>query len=456
MEIDIDQNTIRSYINNYQGHTRYQRLLALVEKQPKYKFESLRIALELAKQEKKLFFYYEVVKILRRQFHEHPEQCPISDFGTDSNFDRTVSQDYKNEVKKKEQEIQQLQKSLLRDSMRIAFNELGKIHYSYGYLSDAIKSWVKSHDFSTDQDDLFQMAFQIAQAAYEAGSQSYLIKYSGEAEARDKGKNNSQTMQIKILDAMSSLFQEKFSTAAHRFVNITISDPQILSQYLTAQDLAYYIIITSLHSLGRSELKKSILGGSNFKNLMEAAPQVSEIIENFLNGKYQEFQDSLTHIVNALKFDINFGHKIHQIVGEIRKKALIQYVIPYKVIDMNEIAKAFDLSIEQIEAEIAELIVSKKIQAKIDSHSKLLYSRKDNETLNSYKEAVNFGRVFIQETENALLRVNVLQKNKVLKPVNMITQNMSSGSGGNRTNRGDTNMGSNDLMMRQSLDNMQQ
>lgn len=38
---------------------------------------------------------------------------------------------------------------------------------------------------------------------------------------------------------------------------------------------------------------------------------------------------------------------------------------------MREIAKAFDLGIEQIESEIAELIVSKKIQAKIDSHSKV-------------------------------------------------------------------------------------
>jgi hypothetical protein len=36
-------------------------------------------------------------------------------------------------------------------------------------------------------------------------------------------------------------------------------------------------------------------------------------------------------------------------------------VTPYKVIDMHEIAKAFNLSIEQIEAEIAELIVKKKI-----------------------------------------------------------------------------------------------
>jgi len=33
--------------------------------------------------------------------------------------------------------------------------------------------------------------------------------------------------------------------------------------------------------------------------------------------------------------------------------------MPYKVIDMREIAKAFDISIEKIEIEIAELIVSK-------------------------------------------------------------------------------------------------
>lgn len=44
---------------------------------------------------------------------------------------------------------------------------------------------------------------------------------------------------------------------------------------------------------------------------------------------------------------------------------------PYKVIDMREIAKAFDLSVEQVEQEIAHLIVTKQIQAKIDSHSKV-------------------------------------------------------------------------------------
>jgi|LauGreDrversion4_2_1035121.scaffolds.fasta_scaffold121379_2 hypothetical protein len=42
-----------------------------------------------------------------------------------SDFERMVSQEYQNQKKRKEAEIANLQKSLLRDSMRIAFFELG-------------------------------------------------------------------------------------------------------------------------------------------------------------------------------------------------------------------------------------------------------------------------------------------------------------------------------------------
>jgi hypothetical protein len=38
---------------------------------------------------------------------------------------------------------------------------------------------------------------------------------------------------------------------------------------------------------------------------------------------------------------------------------------------LREIAKEFNLSLEMIEIEIADLIVNSKIQAKIDSHSKV-------------------------------------------------------------------------------------
>jgi len=74
-------------------------------------------------------------------------------------------------------------------------------------------------------------------------------------------------------------------------------------------------------------------------------------------------------------FDLYFGGKIQHLLTEIRRKALIQYVSPYKVIDMREIAKAFELTVEKVETEIAHLIVTKQIQAKIDSHSKVRPTR---------------------------------------------------------------------------------
>jgi len=59
-------------------------------------------------------------------------------------------------------------------------------------------------------------------------------------------------------------------------------------------------------------------------------------------------------------------------------KALNQYVLPYKVIDMREIATAFGVGLDLVEEELAELIASGKIKAKIDSHKKLMYARKEN------------------------------------------------------------------------------
>lgn len=53
------------------------------------------------------------------------------------------------------------------------------------------------------------------------------------------------------------------------------------------------------------------------------------------------------------------------------------------------------MKVEAVEKELADLIGAKQIKAKIDSYGKLLYSRKDDETLLSYREAVHVGAKFI-------------------------------------------------------------
>ena len=97
-------------------------------------------------------------------------------------------------------------------------------------------------------------------------------------------------MVIKILDSMGSLFVDNFKEAAIRLANVTIVDDQSIYKICTPHDIAFYVTLCSLSSLDRKELRRHILSSSQFKNLMEQVPETTDIIENYLNGKYMEFQ----------------------------------------------------------------------------------------------------------------------------------------------------------------------
>lgn len=50
------------------------------------------------------------------------------------------------------------------------------------------------------------------------------MKYSAEADARDKQKNQARTMMIKVLDGLGALFVDNFKDASIRLANVSIVD----------------------------------------------------------------------------------------------------------------------------------------------------------------------------------------------------------------------------------------
>ena len=71
-----------------------------------------------------------------------------------------------------------------------------------------------------------------------------------------------------------------------RLSNITLVEDDQINKFVTPTDLAFYITLTALSSLNRKEIKEHILSSSQFKNLMEIVPETSDIVENYLNGRY--------------------------------------------------------------------------------------------------------------------------------------------------------------------------
>lgn len=164
--------------------------------------------------------------------------------------------------------------------------------------------------------------------------------------------------------------------------------------------------------MSRLELKNEVMSKSHVLSLLENYEDLSNTFDNFLNGRFEELQMQINKIQEELKYDLFFGTQT--IYRMIRNKNLQQYVAPYKVIDMREIATAFGISLQMVEEDLAEQIQNGSIKAKIDSNKKLLYSRQVNTQQETYKKAVQVGDKFIRDTEEMLLKINLIRNNLVL------------------------------------------
>jgi hypothetical protein len=54
MEVDSQSQSLSAYINQYQGHTRFARLLVMADKNPQLRQEALNLCLQYAVAEKKI------------------------------------------------------------------------------------------------------------------------------------------------------------------------------------------------------------------------------------------------------------------------------------------------------------------------------------------------------------------------------------------------------------------
>lgn len=54
MEVEFDPSTLKAYISQYTGNSRFTRLLILADKQRVLRIDAIKLCLEMAKAEKKI------------------------------------------------------------------------------------------------------------------------------------------------------------------------------------------------------------------------------------------------------------------------------------------------------------------------------------------------------------------------------------------------------------------
>jgi COP9 signalosome complex subunit 1 len=91
--------------------------------------------------------------------------------------------------------------------------------------------------------------------------------------------------------------------AARKFLETTIDIGESFNDVVAATDVAIYGGLTALATFDRPELKKKVLDDLQFRNFLELAPEVREIINDFYESKYSTCFKALNKIKVMLSWE---------------------------------------------------------------------------------------------------------------------------------------------------------
>ncbi|XP_012590196.1 PREDICTED: COP9 signalosome complex subunit 1, partial [Condylura cristata] len=157
------------------------------------------------------------------------------------------------------------------------------------------------------------------------------------------------------------------------------------------------------------KVRGGVCARSSFKLFLELEPQVRDIIFKFYESKYASCLKMLDEMKDNLLLDMYLAPHVRTLYTQIRNRALIQYFSPYVSADMRKMATAFNTTVAALEDELTQLILEGLINARIDSHSKILYARDVDQRSTTFEKSLLMGKEFQRRAKATILRAAVLR-----------------------------------------------
>jgi COP9 signalosome complex subunit 1 len=403
---------LEGYLSNYSGHTKIFRAVFIAERSKDLEVEATRIALEEIKKTQNTALYKEVVD---KAIEKHGGL-----FSKDQTWIDSVEKKAQQQNDRLEQELNGYRTNLIKESIRMGHNDLGDFHYDRGDLQSALKCYVRTRDYCTTSKHNISMCLNVIKVSIEMGNFAHVINYVNKAEqepeVRDASCDPVVVAKLKVCAGLAHLDTRKYKLAARKFLETTFDLGNHFNEIISPQDVAIFGGLCALAMFDRAELKSKVLDNTAFKNFLELVPQVRELITDFYNSRYASCLNYLQQLRPELELDIHLHDHVESLYQKIRNKAIVQYFSPFTSVDLNTMAQAFNTDVPILEKELAGLIMENSIQARIDSHNKILYARTTNERCNTFERALRMGEEYQRNTKAALFRMNLMKHEFVVRP----------------------------------------
>jgi len=281
----------------------------------------------------------------------------------------------KQQTDRLEHELKTYKNNLIKESIRMGNEDLGKHYYMMGDLPNALKAYGRMREFCTTPKHVAEMTMKVLLISIMQhnwmGVQSHRLKVQQLGlKAEDKAKTDP------ILFACSGLAHlgnGSYYDGIRDFLKVsfdyTTGEPQAdinwAKEVMTGNDIAVYGGLCALASMDREELRRRVLDNSDFRQFLELEPQIRRAISMFCQSKYAACLSILDSYATDYQLDIYLHQHIKYIYSRIRSKSIVQYFIPFSCVTLDEMQKQFP-SPQGIEQELEDLIRGGELNARID------------------------------------------------------------------------------------------
>jgi len=425
--------------NSYSGLAKLYRLQFIAEHCPCYRVEALKLAIGYCQNTHNTGLYQRLHRKLadcvagtaNGQAGSVPDVAVgAADQGMgersfpalDLNWVDTRMKKSQMKLEKLDNDLKNYKSNSIKESIRRGHDDLGDHFLDSGDLANALKCYSRARDYCTSGKHVISMCVNVIKVSVYLQNWSHVISYVNKAlgtpdlnEGNPKSTENlTLVTRLKCAGGLAELMTRKYSAAAKQFLAASL-DHCDCPDLLSPNNVAIYGGLTALATFDRAELHKQVISSAQFKLFLELEPQLREVIQCFYDSRYGQCLKLLEDMKDNLLLDIYLAPHISTLFSMIRNRGLVQYFSPYSSADLNKMANSFNTSVANLENELMKLILDGSIQARIDSHNKVLLAQDVDQRSQTFSKAVEMAELYQRRARMLVLRSAILKANISVK-----------------------------------------
>ncbi|XP_067006784.2 26S proteasome non-ATPase regulatory subunit 6 [Anabrus simplex] len=168
---------------------------------------------------------------------------------------------------------------------------------------------------------------------------------------------------LKVYEAIWYLAVREYPRAANLLVDVV---PTFESYELVSFDtMIKYTVLACMIALPRCDIKQKFSHGEMAQALSQH-PDLREYYNSLYEGRYADFFICLANVERDMKLDPLLHRHYRNYVREMKLKAYAQLLQAYRSVSLQHMARAFGVTPDYIEKEVAHFAAAGRLQCKID------------------------------------------------------------------------------------------